>query len=44
MLENQGRKMFENKTLLVTGGPGSFGNAVLKCFLDIASREIQIFS
>ncbi len=26
--------MFKNKTLLITGGTGSFGNAVLKCFLD----------
>ncbi len=36
--------MFKNKTLLITGGTGSFGNAVLKRFLDIDIREIRIFS
>jgi len=36
--------MFENKSLLVTGGTGSFGNAVLRRFLDTDIREIRIFS
>lgn len=36
--------MFSNKTLLITGGTGSFGNAVLDRFLDTNIREIRIFS
>lgn len=36
--------MFENKTLLITGGTGSFGNAVLNRFLETDIREIRIFS
>jgi UDP-glucose 4-epimerase len=36
--------MFKNKTLLITGGTGSFGNAVLKRFLDSDINEIRIFS
>ena len=36
--------MFENKVLLITGGTGSFGNAVLKRFLDTKIKEIRIFS
>ena len=36
--------MFKNKTLLITGGTGSFGNAVLKRFLDSDLKEIRIFS
>jgi len=36
--------VFENKTLLITGGTGSFGNAVLKRFLNTGVREIRIFS
>lgn len=36
--------MFEGKTLLITGGTGSFGNAVLKKYLDSDIREIRIFS
>ena len=36
--------MFDNKTLLITGGTGSFGNAVLKKFLDTNIFEIRIFS
>jgi len=36
--------MFLNKTLLITGGTGSFGNAVLKRFLDTNIGEIRIFS
>jgi len=36
--------MFKSKTLLITGGTGSFGNAVLKAFLDTDVKEIRIFS
>ena len=36
--------MFDGKTLLITGGTGSFGNAVLKRFLDTDIKEIRIFS
>ncbi len=36
--------IFDGKTLLITGGTGSFGNAVLKRFLDTDIREIRIFS
>ncbi|GAB8014171.1 polysaccharide biosynthesis protein [Escherichia coli] len=36
--------MFKNKTLVITGGTGSFGNAVLKRFLDTDITEIRIFS
>lgn len=36
--------MFKNKVLLITGGTGSFGNAVLKRFLSSDVREIRIFS
>ena len=36
--------MFKDKVLLITGGTGSFGNTVLKRFLDIEVREIRIFS
>ncbi|MCA1320218.1 polysaccharide biosynthesis protein [Bacillus tianshenii] len=36
--------MFENKTLLITGGTGSFGNAVMRRFLDTDIKEIRIFS
>lgn len=36
--------MFQDKTLLITGGTGSFGNAVLRRFLDSDLREIRIFS
>jgi len=36
--------MFEHKTLLITGGTGSFGNAVLKRFLDSDIKEIRVFS
>lgn len=35
---------FKNKTLLITGGTGSFGNAVLRRFLDTDIKEIRIFS
>ena len=36
--------MFKEKTLLITGGTGSFGNAVLKRFLETDIKEIRIFS
>ncbi len=36
--------MFRNKILLITGGTGSFGNAVLSRFLDTDIEEIRIFS
>lgn len=38
------RTIFENKTLLITGGTGSFGNAVLNRFLYTDIAEIRIFS
>jgi len=36
--------MFKNKTLLITGGTGSFGNAVLRRFLHTDIGEVRIFS
>ena len=36
--------MFKNKTLLITGGTGSFGNAVMQRFLQTEIKEISIFS
>lgn len=36
--------MFLNKTLLITGGTGSFGNAVLRRFLDSDIAQVRIFS
>lgn len=36
--------MFDNQVLLITGGTGSFGNAVLRRFLDSGLREIRILS
>ncbi len=36
--------MFKDKILLITGGTGSFGNAVLRRFLDSDIKEIRIFS
>ncbi len=35
---------FTGKTLLITGGTGSFGNTVLKHFVDTDFEEIRIFS
>ena len=35
---------FHNKTLMITGGTGSFGNTVLKRFLQTDIREIRVFS
>ena len=36
--------MFKDKTLMITGGTGSFGNAVLNRFLDTDVKEVRIFS
>ncbi len=36
--------MFKNKTLLITGGTGTFGNAVLRRFLETSISEIRVFS
>ena len=36
--------IFDNKTLLITGGTGSFGNAVLNRFVHSTLKEIRIFS
>ena len=36
--------MFSNKTLMITGGTGSFGKTVLKRFLDTDVKEIRVFS
>jgi UDP-glucose 4-epimerase len=36
--------MFKGKTLLITGGTGTFGNAVLRRFLDTDIKEIRVFS
>ncbi len=36
--------MFDGKTLLITGGTGSFGNAVLNRFLETGIKEIRVFS
>jgi UDP-glucose 4-epimerase len=39
-----GIPMFSDKTLLITGGTGSFGNAVLQRFMQSDLREIRVFS
>jgi UDP-N-acetylglucosamine 4,6-dehydratase/5-epimerase len=39
-----GNPMFKDKTLLITGGTGTFGNAVLDRFLNTGIGEIRIFS
>jgi len=36
--------MFKDKTLIITGGTGTFGNAVLRRFLETDVKEIRIFS
>ncbi len=36
--------MFDNKILLITGGTGSFGNAVVRRFINTEIKEIRIFS
>jgi UDP-N-acetylglucosamine 4,6-dehydratase len=40
----KGNPLFNNKTLMITGGTGSFGQTVLKRFLDTEVNEIRIFS
>lgn len=40
----QEKEIFKNKTLLITGGTGSFGNAIIKRFLNTGIKEIRIFS
>ena len=37
-------EMFKDKSLLITGGTGSFGNAIIKKFLNTGIKEIRIFS
>lgn len=37
-------ELFKGKTLMITGGTGSFGSTVLKHFLDSDLEEIRIFS
>ena len=47
LVENIDKKVspeFDGKTLIITGGTGSFGNAVLRRFLDSGLKEIRIFS
>lgn len=41
---SRGKTMFFDKTLMITGGTGSFGNAVLNRFLETDVKEIRIFS
>lgn len=41
---NYNMEIFNGKTLLITGGTGSFGNAVLRRFLNTHIKEIRIFS
>ena len=38
------KKIFDNKILLITGGTGSFGNAMVKKLLQTSIKEIRIFS
>jgi len=40
----KGKTLFKNKTLMITGGTGSFGQTVLRRFLDTDVKEIRIFS
>ena len=44
MMEEQIMSAFTGKTLMITGGTGSFGNTVLKHFLTTDIGEIRIFS
>ncbi|WP_272953461.1 polysaccharide biosynthesis protein [Aeromonas veronii] len=44
MKYKKGIEMFKNKTLMITGGTGSFGNTVLKRFLNTDVERIVIFS
>jgi UDP-N-acetylglucosamine 4,6-dehydratase/5-epimerase len=43
-MHNQVMEYFKDKTLLISGGTGSFGNAVLKRFLETDIAEIRVFS
>ena len=43
-VEIMNMRSFSNKVLLITGGTGSFGNAVLNRFLNSDIKEIRIFS
>lgn len=43
-LIRRGIDMFDDKILMITGGTGSFGNTVLKRFLDTNVKEIRVFS
>ena len=43
-IEEENMSAFNGKTLMITGGTGSFGNTVLKHFLDTDIKEIRIFS
>jgi FlaA1/EpsC-like NDP-sugar epimerase len=43
-VNGEGISSFTGKTLLITGGTGTFGNAVLNRFLDSSIDEIRIFS
>lgn len=36
--------VFKDKVLLITGGTGSFGNALLHCFFDSDNKEIRILA
>lgn len=36
--------MFNNKTILITGGTGSFGNALIKKIINSDIKEIRVFS
>lgn len=40
----EGETLFAGKTLLITGGTGSFGNAILRRFLNTDIKQIRIFS
>jgi UDP-N-acetylglucosamine 4,6-dehydratase/5-epimerase len=42
--QHRNRTMFKNKTLLITGGTGTFGNAVLERFVETDISEIRVFS
>lgn len=44
LIREEKMSLFEGKTLMITGGTGSFGNAVLRRFLKTDIGEIRIFS
>jgi UDP-N-acetylglucosamine 4,6-dehydratase/5-epimerase len=44
IISHNDKDIFKNRILLITGGTGSFGNAVLKRFLNTDIKEIRIFS